>query len=103
MSSQLLTETAGRVAVLIAAIGIATGAKALASVLRTWIEQASRTRRFVKALEDSKPNQRPGIIMACSQLEGKPGNDTVDVPAHEHPRPPVEIHQNKRGRDHRGY
>jgi hypothetical protein len=94
MSSQLLIEAAGRGTVLAAVIGVATGAKALASVLRTWIEQASRTRRLIKALEDSRPNQRPGIITACSELEGrsagKSGGDKSDrvLPAYGHPRPP---------------
>ncbi len=82
MSSHLFIEATGRVAVVVAVLGIATGVKALASVLRTWIEQASRTHRLIKALEDSRPNQRPEIIMACSQLEGKPagrpGGDTAD-------------------------
>jgi hypothetical protein len=105
MSSQLLIETAGRVTVLVAALGIATCAKALALVLRTWIEQASRTRRLTKALENSRPNQRPEIIVACSQLEGrpagKPGGDTADgaLPAHGHPQPPALILQNKRGHE----
>jgi hypothetical protein len=70
MSSQLVIETTGHVAVLVAAIGIATCARALASVLRTWIEQASRTRRLNRALEGTNPSQRAGIIVACSQLEG---------------------------------
>ncbi len=108
MSSRLLIETTGRIAVLAAALGIATSAKALASVLRTWIEQASRTRRLSKALEDSRPNQRPGIIVACSQLEGrpagKPGGDTADgaLPAHRHPRTPVPIPQTKRSHERYG-
>ena len=108
MSSHLLIETTGRVAMLIAAFAIAVGAKALASVLRTWIEQASRTRRLVKALEDSWPDQRPRIIMACSQLEGspagKPGCDTADgaLSAHGYPRPPVRILQIKCGHESHG-
>jgi hypothetical protein len=76
MSSQLLIETTGRIAVLVAALAIATGAKAMASVLRTWIEQVFRTRRFIKALEDSEPRQRPGIITACSRLEGLPERES---------------------------
>jgi hypothetical protein len=105
MSSQLLIEAAGRGTVLTVVVGVATGAKVLASVLRTWIEQASRTRRLIRALEDSRPNQRPGIITACSQLEGrsagKSGSDASDrvLPAHRHPRPPVPIVQNKRDRE----
>lgn len=104
MSSQLLIETTSRIAVFVAALGIATGTKALASVLRTWIEQASRTRRLSKALEDSRPNQRPEIIVACSQLEGRPagksGGDTL--PARGHTRPPVLLLQNKRGHERHG-
>jgi hypothetical protein len=42
---------------------------AVAAVLRTWIVQASRTRRLTKALEGSRPGQRPPIILACSRLE----------------------------------
>jgi hypothetical protein len=88
MSAYLLSEATGRVVVIVAALGIASGAKALVSVLRIWIEQASRTRRFGKALEGSTPAQRPEIITACSQLEGvlvgKTGCDTTDgmLPAH---------------------
>jgi len=67
MALPLLIETTGSVAAL---FGIASGAKAFATVARTWIEQASRTRRLAKALEDSKPDQRPEIIRACSRLEG---------------------------------
>ena len=75
MSSAVFIEAMGRIVVVAAALGVAAGVKALASVLRTWIEQVSRTRRLIKALEGSKPNQRPGIIVACSQLEGRPGAD----------------------------
>jgi hypothetical protein len=83
MSSPLFITTISHVPVLAAAaIGIAIGLNALASVLRMWIEQASRTHRLVRALENSEPSQRPGIIMACSQLEGKsasqPGDDKTD-------------------------
>lgn len=70
MALPLLVETTGSVAALATALGIASGAKAFASVARTWIEQVSRTRRLTKALEDSKPDQRPEIIQACSRLEG---------------------------------
>lgn len=108
MSSHLLIEATGHVAVIVAALGIASGAKALASVLRIWIEQAFRTRRLSKALEGSTPNQRPGIIMACSQLEGvpvdKPGCDTADgtLPAHRLARLPVLMLQDKPGHDRHG-
>jgi hypothetical protein len=108
MSSELLIQATGHVTVLVAALGIAASAKALVLVLRTWIEQASRTRRLTKALEDSKPNQRPEIIMACSQLEarsaGKPGGDTADrvLPGHGQPRPPVLILQDKRAHERDG-
>ena len=108
MSSHLLTEPAGQAAVVAAALGIAATMKALASVLRTWIEQASRTRRLTRALEDSRPNQRPEIIRACSQLEGKPGceadGDTPDgiLPAHGHPGPPMPIPKDKRSLEHQG-
>jgi hypothetical protein len=108
MSSYLLIEATGRVAVIAAALGIASGAKALTSVLRVWIEQSSRTRRLSKALEGSTPNQRPAIIMACSQLEerpgGKPDCDTADrtLPPHRHATPQVLILHDKRGHDRHG-
>jgi hypothetical protein len=104
----MLIEATGRVALFVVALGIASGAKAVASVLRVWIEQASRTRRLSKALEGSTPNQRPGIIIACSQLEGrpadKPGCDTADgmLPAQRHTTPRVLIPQDKRGHDRHG-
>jgi hypothetical protein len=71
MSSLLLSEATARVALIAAALGVAAAAKALASVVCTWIEQAARTHRLTKALEGTRPNQRSEIIMACSQLEGK--------------------------------
>ena len=73
MSSHLLIEAAGPTVMLTAVIGIGAAVNALTSVLRTWIEQVSRTRRLIRALEDSRPHQRPGIIRACSQLEGTVG------------------------------
>ena len=76
MALPLLVETTGSAAALVTALGIASGAKAFASVARTWIEQASRTRRLAKALEDSKPDQRPEIIQACSHLEGSSTSHT---------------------------
>jgi hypothetical protein len=108
MSSYLLIEATGHVAVIAVAFGIASTAKALASVLRVWIEQASRTRRLSKALEGSTPNQRPGIIVACSQLEekpaDKPGCDIADgsLPAHRRTTPRVLVLQGKRGHDRHG-
>ena len=108
MSSHLLIEPAGQVVMAAAVIGIAATVKALASVLRTWIEQASRTRRLTRALEDSRPNQRPGIIMACSQLEGKPAGEADGdgpdgrLPAHGHPQAAVLIPRDKRSLEHRG-
>lgn len=72
MWSDLFFGAASGGAVLGAGLGIAVGTRAVASVLRTWIEQACRTRRLVKALEGSIPNQRPAIIIACSRLEAKP-------------------------------
>jgi hypothetical protein len=100
MSSPLFITTISHVPVLAAAaIGIAIGLNALASVLRMWIEQASRTRRFVRALKNSEPSQRPGIIMACSQLEGKsasqPGDETSTK---AHLVPPMLVTQTRRVR-----
>jgi len=71
VSPHLLTDATGRIAVVLIALALATVVKALASVLRTWIEQASRTRRLARSLEGTKPRQRPEIIQACSQLEGR--------------------------------
>lgn len=103
MSPHLLIETTGHVAVLVAAFAVATGMKALASVLRTWIEQRSRTRRLDKALEDSRPGQRAEIIMACSQFELRSaGRAGWVLPVQGRPRPPVLILQNKRGHEERG-
>jgi hypothetical protein len=102
MSSHLLIETTSGAAVLVAVLGIATGVRALASVLRTWIEQASRTRRFMKAIEDARPDQRPEIIMACSQLEGSAkatlGVNTTGgaLAAHRDPPPPMLLLHNRR-------
>jgi hypothetical protein len=83
--SHLLTDTTGRIAAVFIALALATAIKALASVLRTWIEQASRTRRLTRSLEGTKPHQRAGIIVACGQLEagsaGGRGNDETDSPA----------------------
>jgi hypothetical protein len=107
--SYLLNDATGRIAaVLIAiaiAIAIATVAKALASVLRTWIEQAFRTRRLARSLEDTKPHQRPEIIKACGQLEERSagGSDTVKTgsafPAGGYRRPAALISHDKRGSD----
>ncbi len=108
MSSHLLIESVAQAAVVAVALGIAAAVKALASVLRTWIEQASRTRRLIKALEDSRPSQRPEIIMACSQLERRPAAEADAnasdgrLPAHRHPRPSVRSPQDKRRFEHRG-
>jgi hypothetical protein len=85
VSSQLLTDPTGRIAAVLIALALAAVIKALASVLRTWIEQASRTRRLTRSLEGTKPHQRPGIITACGQLEGRSaggrGGDEADRPA----------------------
>lgn len=83
------------------ALGILACAKALTSVLRTWIEQTSRTRRLTKALEGTRPNQRPEIILACSALEGtaaaKRGRETAVavLPAEGHRWPPELAFQGK--------
>jgi hypothetical protein len=98
MGTQLLIETTRHAAILAVVLGIATGVKALASVLRTWIEQAARTRRLARALEDSTPNQRPHIIMACSHLESTPASDPGGDMADEAlPLPPAPIPRDKRG------
>lgn len=85
MPSHWLSDPTGRIAAVMIAVALAAGIKALASVLRTWIEQASRTRRLTRSLEGTKPHQRPGIIKACGQLEGKSagrlGSGETDHPA----------------------
>ena len=54
---------------------LATVCTASASVVKKWIEETFRTRRVIKALEGAKPRQRPEIIRAWAQLEGKPGSE----------------------------
>lgn len=83
MSSQIFSLTTGQMVVVVAVLGVAVGLKALASVLRTWIEESSRTRRLDKALAGSRPNQRPGIIRACGQLEGSVATRPDVVSIHE--------------------
>ncbi|GAA2582195.1 hypothetical protein GCM10010435_69790 [Winogradskya consettensis] len=81
MPAGQILETARDIAPFVAVAGIVAGC--VTSVLRTWIVQAARTRRFDRALEGSRPHQRREIIVACSQLEGRPpaGSDggTVDT------------------------
>jgi hypothetical protein len=98
MPSQFLIQTG-----FAALICIAIGAKALESVLRTWIGQVFCTRRLKKALENSSPNQRPGIILACSQLEGRAvgspdGDNTDDVLQVRPPTPPIPRNKRRRKR-----
>jgi hypothetical protein len=85
--SQLLTNPDGRIVAVLIVFALATAIKALASVLRTWIEQTSRTRRLTRSLEGTKPYQRSGIIMACGQLEAGPaggrGSGETHPPAPE--------------------
>jgi hypothetical protein len=108
MPSQLLTYAAGHVAWILLVLGIAISLKALASVARTWIEQAACTRRLGKALEGARPSQRPEIILACSRLEGRavgePDSDVTDeaVGALASPRLKVPIPHGKPGRKRRG-
>ena len=76
-------ETAGRVAMVAAILGTAVAVKAFASVLRTWIEQAFRTRRLKQALEGSRPKQRKSIITAVGRLEAASPSEERDRPAGE--------------------
>lgn len=107
MSSHLLIEAAGPTVMLTAVLGIGAAVNALTSVLRTWIEQVSRTRRLIRALEDSRPYQRPGIIRACSQLEGavggKPSDGTTNGMPHSRKRtaPPVLILRDRHDHEYR--
>jgi hypothetical protein len=104
-ASYLLLETTSRIAVLVTVLAVAVAVKALASVLQTWIVQAFRTRRLTRSLEGAKPHQRPGIIQAFSQLEGRStgrsDRDEIDCPdtaAGDH-QPPVLILSNKRSHE----
>jgi hypothetical protein len=107
MSSHLLIEAAGPTVMLTAVLGICAAVNALTSVLRTWIEQVFRTRRLIRALEDSSPYQRPGIIRACSQLEGtlegKPSDGTTNgrLPGRKRTAPPVLILQDRHDHEYR--
>jgi hypothetical protein len=95
----------GHVVVLVIVLAIAAVVRALASVLRTWIEQTSRTRRLTRAIEGAKPHQRSGIIIACGQLErrcsGRPDDDEDGVPpaASGHGEQAVLVLQHKRSRE----
>ena len=52
-------------------LAVAAVARASASVLQTWIKQASCTRRLNKSLEGAKPQQRPASSWpAVSLREG---------------------------------
>jgi hypothetical protein len=44
---------------------------AVASVLKKWIGETSRTRRLIKSIEGARPSQRSEIIRAFSQLENR--------------------------------
>ena len=52
MSAHLLVKAAGPTVMLTAVLGIGAAVNALTSVLRTWIEQMSRTRRLINDLID---------------------------------------------------
>jgi hypothetical protein len=107
MSAHLLIEAAGPTVMLTAVLGIGAAVNALTSVLRTWIEQVSRTRRLIRALEDSRPHQRPGMIRACSQLErtqgGKPGDGVTNGRplGRRRAAPPVLIRQDSHDHEYR--
>jgi hypothetical protein len=79
MTPAALLEALGQFPVVAGtAAGVLMGLNALASVLRVLIEQRSRTRRFVLALENSDPRERPEIIAACGRLEAsaRPSRET---------------------------
>jgi hypothetical protein len=107
MSSHLLIEAAGPAVMLTAVLGVSAAVNALTSVLRTWIEQVSRTRRLIRALEDSRPYQRPGIIRACSELEATPGGKPGDGTTHGRPpgrkrlSPPMLVLQDRNDHEYR--
>jgi hypothetical protein len=103
----VLTEAANSTAICMAVIGIGAALNAVMSVLRTWIEQTFRTRRLTRALEDSKPHQRPEIIRAFSLLEvtqkGKSTDDknSNNISGHKYPSSPVAIIEDELNRAYR--
>jgi hypothetical protein len=77
MWSLLPAYATGNVVVILVALGLT---KATASVLKTWIEEISCTRRLEKALENTSPRHRSEIIKACSQLENHQSKDLSEEP-----------------------
>ncbi|MDX3195411.1 hypothetical protein PV458_44020 [Streptomyces sp. MN03-5084-2B] len=75
--------------IIIIASSAASGA--VAAVLRTWIVESFRTRRLTTALKDTRPGQRPPIILACSRLERdgdeKPPTDVLRLDDNDPHRP----------------
>jgi hypothetical protein len=67
MLAHLSSATAGSVISVLAVLCLA-----VASVLRKWIEESFRTRRFIKSIEEAPPQARSEIIRACGQLETRP-------------------------------
>jgi hypothetical protein len=45
-------------------LGMAIGLQALALIFRTLIDQTAKTRQLKRALEGSKPSERPDIIVS---------------------------------------
>jgi hypothetical protein len=87
---------------------------ASASVVKKWIDEKFRTRRVFKVLENTDPRERPAIIRAWAQFEGKPVSErpVEDTAAGQPPPsesyPAIEAHdaeqdvtrQALRGTDH---
>jgi hypothetical protein len=91
MSVQLLTEAHPIATVAVLAL-------AAASVLKLLIKERARNTRLNAALKDSRPSQRPEIILAASRFEGAtagetPGADTAEggPAAHKTGQPAVQV------------
>ena len=91
MSAHLLSVTGVTEELIVGVLAVVTTASA--SVVKKWIEETFRTRRVVKSLEDAKPQQRPEIIRAWGQLEGRATSKHPDADtAAGHPLPGETLH-----------
>jgi hypothetical protein len=70
MSAHLLSTPRELIVAILAVLTTAS-----ASVAKKWLEETFRTRRMVRSIEDSAPDQRPDIIRAIAQLEGRSASE----------------------------